>query len=97
MAVDDVDHIAGAWNSLAQVLDETEIGSPVSRDVVLQVHHLDAEIEPLDRGVGGLRGHGILFAKDRRLAVDQKRGAGTGIDDDAFADDDSLERLQLYA
>src|SRR3981189_778234 len=86
--VDGVDHIARARKSFPQLLDEAKIRSPIPRNVVLQVHHLNAEIEPLDRRVGGLRRHGVLLAKDRRLAVDQERGAGAGIDDDGFADDD---------
>src|SRR6266852_6627206 len=95
MIVGGIDRVAGARNGLPQVVDEAEIRIAVPRNIVFQIHHLNAEIEPLDRGVGGLRGHGILLAKDRRLAVDQERGAGAGIDDDGFADDDPLKRLQL--
>src|SRR5665213_2119269 len=95
MMVDGVDAVAGSRNGLAQLLEEARIRSPVSRNVVLQIHHLDAVIEPLDRGSGGLRGHGVLLAEDWRLAVDQEGSAGAGIDDDGFADDDSLKRLQL--
>jgi len=90
-----VDHIARAGKSFTQLLDEAEICLAVPRHVVLQIHGLDTEIEPLGGRVGGLSRHGVSLAEDRRLAIDQEGRAGAGIDDDAFADDDTLERLQL--
>src|SRR5262249_62170504 len=67
----------------------------IARGIVLQIHHLDAEIEPSGGGIGGFRGDRVLLAGGRRFAVDQEAGTGSGIDDDAFADDDTLEWLQL--
>src|SRR5258708_13057627 len=86
MIVDGVDRIAGGWQRVPQLFDEALIRHPIFRDVVLQVHHLNAIIEPLDRRVGGLRGDRVLLAKDRRLAVDQERSAVAGLDDAGFAD-----------
>ena len=39
--------------------------------------------------------HRILLADNRRLAVNQERGVGAGINDGGFTDDNPFKRLQL--
>src|SRR5258708_38456693 len=56
------------------MLEQAEIRGPVSRDIVLQIHGLYAEIEPLGRRIGGFGTDGVLLAKQARVAVDQERG-----------------------
>src|SRR5882724_11199593 len=95
MLVDAVDQVAGARGYVPQLLDATQIRLSVPRHVVLQIHGLDAKVEPLGGRIGGLRRHGVPLAENRALPVDQEARARTGINDDAFADDETLERLQL--
>ena len=72
MTVDGVDRKTIARTDLAQVAQETLIRDPVSRDIVLQIQGLNAEIQPLDRRIGILGCDGVFFAQDRRIAVDQE-------------------------
>src|SRR6202171_6366796 len=67
-----VDRHAGGWIGIAQILEQAEIRGPVSRDIVLQIHGLNAEIEPLGRRIGGLGGDGVFLTKQARVAVDQE-------------------------
>ena len=95
MVVGGINRDAGTRIGLAQFAQEALIGGPVTRNVVLQIHGLKAEIETLGRRVGGLGRDGVSLAEYRRIAVDQERGARAGIDENGFADHDSLKRLQF--
>jgi hypothetical protein len=79
MVIGGIDRDAGARIGLAQFAQEALIGGPVTRNVVLQIHGLKAEIETLGRRIGGLGRDGVSLAEYRRIAVDQERGARTGI------------------
>src|SRR5258707_15818021 len=95
MTVDGFDRKTIARIALAQVAQEALISHPVSRDLVLQIHGLNAEIEPPDRRIGGLGRDGVFFAKDWRIAVDQERGARAGIDENGLADHDPFKGLKF--
>ena len=97
MIVGSVDRDAGARIGIAQRAQESLIGSLIARNVVFQIHGLNAEIEPLGGRIGGLGVDGVPFAQDRRFAVDQKRDAGAGIDENGFPDHDPFERFQFDA
>src|SRR4029079_11742198 len=95
MAVGGVNCEAITWTGIAQRAQEALIGGPVARNVVLQIHGLNAEIETLGRRIRGLGRDGISFAEDWRVAVYQERGARAGIDENGLADHDSFKRLQF--
>ena len=86
---------AGTRYRFEHVLDETEIELLILRNVILEIHLLNAEIDSLDRRVRGFRRQDVLLAQDRRITIDQECRTVLGIGDDALADHDSFERLQL--
>src|SRR5258708_35094745 len=81
MIVGGIDRDAGTRTGIAQPAQEALIGGPVTRNVVLQIHGLKAEMETLGRRVGGLSRDGVSLAQYRRVTVDQERGARAGIDE----------------
>src|SRR6476660_4984795 len=95
MVVDGVKREAVTWTGIAQSAQEALICGPVARNVVLQIHGLNAEIETLGRRIGRLGRDGVSLAEDWRVAVDQERGARAGIDENGFANHDSFKRLQF--
>ena len=97
MGVGGIDRDAGARIGLAQFAQEALVSGPVTRNVVLKIHGLKAEIETLGRRVGGLGRDGVPLAQYRRVAVDQERGARAGINENGFADHDPFKWLQFNA
>src|ERR1700712_400201 len=59
VSVDDVDRQAVAGLALAKASQQALIRGPVSRNIVLQVHDLNAEIETPGRRIGILRRDGV--------------------------------------
>jgi hypothetical protein len=67
------DGVAAVRHLLGRFVKHAETGGPISLRIVLQVHRLDAEIEPLRRRVDGLSGDRIFLAQDRASPSTRKQ------------------------
>src|SRR5215213_28649 len=95
MITGDFDLLSEAWRRGDYVFHEFEVERLILRDIVFQIHHLDAKIDALDRGIGSFGRQDILFAQDWSVSRDQEARPDIGVGDKALADNDSFEGLQL--
>lgn len=59
-------------------------------DVLVEIHQLDRQIDPLRRRVGGFRRVDVFLTQERFLALDEDMRAVISIGDDRGADDESF-------
>ena len=71
-----LDLLSIARCSRKQVLDEIEVELLIFRNVIFEIHHLDAKIYSLDRCIGSLGGQNVFLTQDRGIALDNKTRRG---------------------
>lgn len=59
-------------------------------DILVEVHQLNSQIDPLRRRVGRFRRVDVFLTQQRFLALDEDMGAVISIGDDRGADDESF-------
>ena len=90
-----LDLLSAARCSGEQILDEIKVERLIFRDVIFEIHHLDAKIDSLDRRIGCRGGQDVFLAQDRGIALDKKTSPLIRIGDQALADNDAFKGLQL--
>lgn len=70
LVVDVMNDGSRAWHGFQEIVDKPEVELPVRSDIVVQIHKLDRQVDPLCRRVRRLCRQDILLSQKRFIAID---------------------------